>query len=132
LVGGDQYHQYVKQIIEQRESFAQKVAATKTKARLLFWSGFLMVAGGATVYMLPILKAMKDGAGASQNFFDAGPHIGGYPIGLIGFAVGFVGQFILVAGIILHIVAASRRKTLLNLPPLPPPPRPRHFPGEWQ
>jgi hypothetical protein len=46
LVGGDQYYHYFQQIIQQRESFAHMVAATKTKARLLFWSGFLMVTVG--------------------------------------------------------------------------------------
>jgi hypothetical protein len=129
LVGRDQYNHYVKEIIQERESFALKVAATKTKARLLFWSGFLMVAGGATVCLLSVLKAAKDGSvGAPQNPFDTGLNIHGYPIAIIAFAIGFVGQFILVAGIILHIVAASRRKTLLNLQPPPPPWR---FSDEW-
>lgn len=107
----------VNQILRERESFAQDIAATKTKARILVWLGFLMVACGATAFMVPLLQAMKDSsATTTADPFASGLSIGGYPVGIIGFGVAFVGQFVLVAGIILHIVAASRRKKLLQMP----------------
>jgi hypothetical protein len=50
----------------------------------------------------------------SGNFY--GPQVGGVSVGLIGFAVAFIGQFVLVAGIVLHIVAAARRRRLNRMP----------------
>jgi hypothetical protein len=58
--------------------------------------------------------------------FTSGPQVAGYSIGVIGFAIAFIGQFVLAAGIVLHIVAASRRKKLMNLPM----PDARRFSGE--
>ena len=48
------------------------------------------------------------------NFY--GPKVGGVSVGLIGFAIGFIGQFVLIAGIVLHIVAAARRRRLNQMP----------------
>ena len=38
---------------------AHDIAATKTKARILVWLGFLMSALGAIAFMVPFLQAMK-------------------------------------------------------------------------
>ena len=116
----------VNQVSRERESFARDIAATKTKARILVWLGFLMSAFGAIAFMVPLLKAMKDASAASPDLFGSSLSIGGFPIGIIGFGVAFVGQFVLAAGIILHIVAASRRKQLLQMPD------PRQFYGGWR
>jgi hypothetical protein len=125
MVAGDKI---VQQVLRERESFARQVAATKTKARFLVWLGFLMVAGGGTAFMIPFLQAMKESnASTVYDPFASGPSIGGYPAGVLGFAIGFIGQFVLVAGIILHIVAASRRKSLLHLPP----PDAWRYSGKW-
>ena len=125
MVAGDKI---VQQVLRERESFARQVAATKTKARFLVWLGFLMVAGGATAYMIPFLQALKESnASTGYDPFASGASIGGYPVGVLGFAIAFIGQFVLVAGIILHIVAASRRKSLLHLPP----PDAWRYSGKW-
>jgi hypothetical protein len=110
-------HTIINSVMQARESLARDIASTKTRARILVWVGFLMVAGGATAFAIPLLRAMGSmNSSTNYNFFAAGPSIGGYPVGLVGFGVGFVGQFVFIGGIILHIVAASRRKQLLQLP----------------
>jgi hypothetical protein len=58
--------------------------------------------------------------------FASGLSIGGWPIGIIGFGVAVVGQFVLIAGIVLYIVAASRRRRLLEMPDA------RQFYGGWR
>jgi heme/copper-type cytochrome/quinol oxidase subunit 1 len=130
-VAGNQYNQYIQQVLRERESFAHDIAATKTKARALVWLGFLMLAGGSIAFMIPLLQAMNEfdmNSYSTSDPFSAGPEIGGYSVGLIGFGIAFIGQFVLIVGIILHVVAASRRKKLLSLPP----PHVQYFPDRWQ
>jgi hypothetical protein len=113
--------QYFTQVLRERESFLRDIAATRSKARHLVTLGFLMVVGGATAFMVPILMAMNDFRNIDPSDVGfGGPEIGGVSVGLIGFGVGFVGQFILLLGIVLHVVVAARRR---RLPDLPPPPR---------
>ncbi len=117
MVDGFQYNQ----VIQQRESFAREIAATRTKATTLVVIGFLMVCGGSVAFMASLLDFLNDFGSVSPretisagNFY--GPKVGGVSIGLIGFAIGFVGQFVLIAGIVLHIVAAARRRKLDRMP----------------
>ena len=117
----------VNQISRERESFARDIAATKTKARILVWLGFLMSVFGAIAFMVPFLQAMKDSSPTTTaDPLASGLSIGGYPILIIGFGAAVVGQFVLIAGIILHIVAASRRRQLLQMPD------PRQSYGGWR
>jgi hypothetical protein len=115
MVEGVQYN------IQQRESFARQIAATRSKATTLIVIGFLMMCGGSVVFMVPLLDFMNEFGSVSPqetitsgNFY--GPQVGGVSVGLIGFAVAFIGQFVLVAGIVLHIVAAARRRRLNRMP----------------
>ena len=48
-----------------------------------------------------------------------GEEIGGIPIGLIGFAVAAIGSVIMIVGIALYIVAASRQRRVVAQPVLP-------------
>ena len=117
----------VNQIVRERESFARDIAATKTKARILVWVGFLMGVFGGTAFMVTFLKAMNDASAANvPDSAGSALSIGGFPVGIIGLGVGAVGQFVLIAGIILHIVAASRRRQLLLMPD------PRQSYGAWR
>jgi hypothetical protein len=85
-------HTIINSVMQARESLARDIASTKTRARILVWVGFLMVAGGATAFAIPLLQAMGSmNSSTNSNFFAAGPSIGGYPVGLVGFGVGFVG-----------------------------------------
>jgi hypothetical protein len=117
----------VNQMVHERESFARDIAATKTKARILVWVGFLMSAFGGTAFMVTLLKVMNDASAANvPDSAGSALSIGGVPVGIIGLGVGVVGQFVLIAGIILHIVAASRRRQLLLMPD------PRQSYGAWR
>jgi hypothetical protein len=118
---------YYYQLVRERNSLLHDIAVTKTRASVLVVVGFLMVAGGATVFAFPILEGMNNvGSIEPSDFSFGGPRVGGISLGVIGFAVGFIGQFVLVAGIVLHIVAAARRRRVGELPPMPstvnPPP----------
>ena len=80
------YNSHVQYVNQQRENFLREVAATRTKARWLVWLGFVMFVVGF------------------------GPSVGGIPIGLIGWTLAATGTLLLVLGIVLHVVATSRRK----------------------
>jgi hypothetical protein len=130
-VGRDQYYT---QILHERQSFLSEIAATKTKARFLVTAGFLMVFLGAVAFAIPLLGELNNLQHLKPSALGfPGPKIGGVSIGIIGFGVGFIGQFILLAGIVLHIVAAARRRRLPDLPPPPPgysdSPNPRRWDG---
>jgi len=114
--------------VQQRDSFLREVAATKTKARWLVWTGFLAFAVGFGLFAFADLSFLKQVNDAIQNGGQESPptspfgrEIGGVPIGLIGWALGAVGMMLLIVGIILHIVATSRRRRVEREFPLHPP-----------
>ena len=119
FAGGDLYYT---QIMQERNNLLRDIAATKTRARILVILGFLMVLLGATAFMLSILGDMnRFGSGSVPDFTSfGGPKVGGVSVGIIGFGVAFIGQFVVVAGIVMHIVAAARRRRVGVLPPIPP------------
>jgi pSer/pThr/pTyr-binding forkhead associated (FHA) protein len=119
-----QYKYYV----QQRESFLREVAATKTKARWLVWTGFLTFAVGFGLFAFADLSFLKQVSDAIQNGGQESPptspfgrEVGGVPVGLIGWALGAVGMMLLIIGIVLHIVATSRRRRADREFPLHPP-----------
>ena len=133
---GSQYNQYLKTVIEQRDSFLRDVAASRTRAKRLIWFGFFLfvVGGGAYLWMIIRFVSETSELGAEDvAAFDElwGEEIGGIPIGLIGFAVAAVGSVIMIIGIALHIVAASRQRRVVAQPVLPIPGGsgpPHHYP----
>ncbi len=102
--------------IQQRENFLRDVAATKTKARWLAWTGLVIFLAGFGLFAYADLDFIKQISNSLQNnqepsaLSPLGRNVGGVPIGLIGWALGAVGAVLLLVGIVLHIVAASRRK----------------------
>jgi hypothetical protein len=108
--------QYVSQVIATRESFARDVAATKTKARYLVWIGLLVFIAGFVVTLIGAhqyvdnLTTLNDGTSqaTADGYFRA---YASYALG--GGALCLAGLVSLVIGIVLHVVAASRRKQLL-------------------
>lgn len=115
-VGRDQYNSYVQQVNQQRDSFLREISATKTKARWLIWTGFLFFVVGFGLFAAGILGFLGQTAdavdsgdvGSPRNPF--GQDIAGIPSGLLGWALAAVGALMLIVGIVLHVVATSRRK----------------------
>ncbi|WP_068158508.1 FHA domain-containing protein [Rhodococcus phenolicus] len=109
-VGHNQYNS----IVQQRESFLRKIAASRTRARFVFWTGLAMVFIGALGYAWFVVDAMGSLSTGFEtgiepdSFALFGPDAGFGPVGPIFFMIAFVGQFVLVVGLILWIVAAAR------------------------
>jgi hypothetical protein len=127
-VDRDQYISHVQYVNQQRENFLREVAATKTKARWLAWTGFLMFVVGFGIFAAADLSFIKGISDAIQNGGEPSPtispfgrEIGGVPVGLAGWALAALGAILLIVGIVLHIVATSRRRRAYrDFPMLPP------------
>ncbi len=123
-----QYNSHVQYVNQQRENFLREVAATKTKARWLAWAGFLMFVAGFGIFAaadLSFIKEISDsiqsGGPVSPPTSPFGRDVGGVPIGLAGWALGALGMILLIVGIVLHVVATSRRRRAYrDFPMLPP------------
>jgi hypothetical protein len=127
-VGRDQYNAHVQQVIQQRESFLREIARTKTKARWLVWLGLLLFVGGFALFAAADVNFLKQIANDVQNNGNTAPPtdpfgrpIGGIPSGLLGWAIAAVGALMLMIGIVLHIVATSRRRRVAREYPVPMP-----------
>ena len=127
-VDRDQYISHVQYVNQQRENFLREVAATKTKARWLAWTGFVMFVVGFGIFAaadLSFIKGISDaiqhGGQPSPTISPFGREIGGVPFGLAGWALAAIGMILLVVGIVLHIAATSRRRRAYReFPVLPP------------
>jgi len=134
-VGRDQYNAHVQQVIQRRDSFMREIAATKTKARWLVWLGLLLFVVGFAMFAaadLNMLKQISSEFGSNSTAPPADPFgrpILGIPSGLLGWAIGAIGSLMLVIGIVLHIVATSRRRRVERDYPLPVPWPPNGPPG---
>jgi hypothetical protein len=123
-----EYISHVQYVNQQRENFLREVAATKTKARWLAWIGFLMFVVGFGIFAAADLSFIKGISDAIQNGGQPPPttspfgrEIGGIPFGLAGWALAALGMMLLIVGIVLHIVATSRRRRAYrDFPVLPP------------
>ena len=123
-VARDQHNAY----IMQRQSFLAEVAATKTKASVLAWLGFTLFVAGAATWGAVIMRFMKTIPDAGpdtppEDIQFLGPDVLGVPIGAIAFGAAGLGATLLIVGIVLHIVASSRRRRVERDMPLylPPP-----------
>jgi FHA domain-containing protein len=127
-VGRDQYNAHVQQVIQQRDSFLRDIAATKTKARWLVWIGLLLFLAGFALFGAADLNFIRQISNDIQSGSTGPPSspfgrdIGGVPSGLLGAGLAAIGMMLLVIGILLHIVATSRRRRVERELPLPPPP----------
>ena len=134
-VGRDQYNAHIQQVIQQRDGFLREVAATRTKARWLVWLGLLLFIVGFAMFAavdLNLLKQISSDFGSNNPAPPTDPFgrpILGLPSGLFGWALGAIGSLMLIIGIVLHIVATSRRKRVEREYPLPMPWPPNGAPG---
>jgi len=123
-----QYNSHVQYVNQQRENFLREVAATKTKARWLAWTGFLMFVVGFGIFAAAgvsfikgITDSIQNGSPVSPTTSPFGREVGGIPIGLAGWALAAVGMMLLIVGIVLHVVATSRRRRAYRDFPMSPP-----------
>jgi hypothetical protein len=135
-IGRDQYNAQVQQVIQRRDSFMREIAGTKTKARWLVWLGLLLFVVGFAMFAaadLNLLKQISSDFGSNGSPAPPtdpfGHPILGIPSGLLGWAIGAIGGLMLVIGIVLHIVATSRRRRVERDYPLPLPWPPNVPPG---
>jgi len=130
-VGRDQFNAY----IQQRNSFLREIASTKTKARWLVWLGLLLFVAGFALFAaadLNFLKQISSDFGSNSPAPPTDPFgrpIFGIPSGLLGWAIAAAGSLMLIIGIVLHIVATSRRKQVERRYPMPTPWPPNMPPG---
>ncbi|GIF00486.1 FHA domain-containing protein [Paractinoplanes rishiriensis] len=107
-------NQYIQHIRAERESFLADIATSKTKARRLITIGFLFVVTGFALFgygvvsFIQAVPGINLGTPPSEVPTPFGPDVGGVPLGIIGFALGALGGFTLIAGIVLHVSAAAR------------------------
>ena len=134
-VGRDQYNAHVQQVVQQRDSFMRDIAATKTKARWLVWLGLLLFVVGFALFGAADLDFIRQVSSDIQTRSAAPPSnilghpIAGVPSGLIGAGLASTGMIMLLIGILLHIVATSRRRRVERDYPLPMPWPPKMPPG---
>ncbi|WP_395293474.1 FHA domain-containing protein [Kitasatospora hibisci] len=126
-VAGNQYN--VMQA--RRDNFFREIAATRTRARHLIVTGFVILLVGGGVYfwaLIRFISATNDAARSGGTDYSVpdllGPQVGGVPVGAIGFAAAAIGTVLMVIGIVLHIVTTSRRRRFeedesrrFNVPP---------------
>ena len=118
-VSGDQYSSNIQHVIEQREKALRKVAATRTRARWLIWTGLLDFVVGFGLLAAADLRFIKAISDAVQNGNETPPTES--PFGLLGWAVAAIGILLLVIGIVLHIIAIARRRRIDRDLPVPQP-----------
>lgn len=116
-VAGNQYTAYVSHVRQERESFLRDIAATKTRARWLIWSGLALTIAGVVVTGVNFLQFVDD----VSSFTGEGPP-DSFRSYIIGIFMAGAGQILMIIGIVLHVVATSRRKRVDREFPLP-------FPG---
>jgi Inner membrane component of T3SS, cytoplasmic domain len=125
-----QHVQNVQHVQQQRESFAREVARTRSKARWFVWLGLVILVLGivtTTVTGLAsvrgIFDAISNQSEPDPSSFDPfGTTVGGVPVLEIGYAATFLGALMIVVGIVLHVVATARRRSVDQRYPMPPPP----------
>jgi hypothetical protein len=122
---------YVHQVLQERQSFLREIAATRTRARYFIWTGVVFLAAGIATAVLVFMGIFRDFgdafASADPSALSSDPfgaEVGGVPVFLIAVAVEVVGVFLVVIGIVLHVVATARRRDVDRR--LPDPRIPRH------
>ncbi len=122
-VAGNQY------IVQQRESFMRSVAARKSKARWLIVFGFLLFIAGTGVAVVSAAgllsrfgtifdnASLESGPPSFESLF--GGEVFGVPVVLLGSVLDAAGLFLIIAGIVLHVVATARARDVDRQYPLP-------------
>ncbi|MGW6194799.1 FHA domain-containing protein [Kribbella sp. NPDC055110] len=115
-VGRDQYVQHV---IQQRENFFREIAATRTKARGLIWTGVVVFLIGLAVAAYGWYTYAGQVLGLSSlSEMPTKDDFSGFFVFALGGLINLVGVLLIIAGIVLHVVATARRRRVdRELPP---------------
>jgi uncharacterized membrane protein YidH (DUF202 family) len=103
-------------LIQQRENFLREVAGTRTKVRYLIVLGFVMYAVGLVMFAYGFISFAIEMSQIdisnppSKLPTPFGKEIFGVPVWLLGWALGVMGSFAMIVGLVLHVVATSRRR----------------------
>ncbi|RZU11172.1 FHA domain-containing protein [Kribbella rubisoli] len=110
--------QYVQHVIQQRESFFREIAATRTRARGLIWIGVVVFVVGLAIAVVGWYQYFGQIVNFSSASMPTMDDFSGFLVFAVGGLVNLVGVLLIIAGIVLHIVATSRRRRVdRDLPP---------------
>lgn len=105
-VAGSQFNVWA----QQRESFLREIAATKTRARYAVWTGVAVWVVGMAIAAFGWFKYAHNIMDFSSTPPSQGPTERWFFVFAAGGLVNAIGIIIIIIGIVLHIVAASRRR----------------------
>ena len=124
-VGGNQYNEYVQQIIVNRQEAFRQIAPMSRFARALFIVGFSLAMSGVLGFIgsIMVLIASSNPDMSSPEAFEEStrpPEFMGYPVFALAFGVALVGMALVFLGVIIQFTVSTRKKEVERRYPLPP------------
>jgi FHA domain len=112
------------QYVYQRESFLREVAASKTRARRLIAVGALLFVGGFVAMAAVLYQFGVDFSEVMQSDLNASqqpdvPELA-FPVAVLATLVSGLGVFLMILGVVLHVMATARRRRVEPAYPHPP------------
>ncbi len=124
-VGGNQYNEYVQQIIVNRQEAFRQIAPMSRIARGLFIVGFSLAVSGVLGFIgsIMVMIASSNPDMSSPEAFEEStrpPEFMGYPVFALAFGVALVGMALVFLGVIIQFTVSTRKKEVERRYPLPP------------
>ena len=124
-IGGNQYNEYVQQIIVNRQEAFRQIAPMSRIARGLFIVGFSLAATGVLGFIgsIMVMIASSNPDMSSPEAFEEStrpPEFMGYPVFALAFGVALVGMALVFLGVIIQFTVSTRKKEVERRYPLPP------------
>jgi hypothetical protein len=112
------------QYVYQRESFLREVAASKTRARRLIVVGALLFVGGFVTMAAVLYQFGVDFSDVMASDLNASeepdlPELA-FPVAVLATLVSGLGVFLMIVGVVLHVMATARRRRVEPAYPHPP------------
>jgi hypothetical protein len=124
-VGGNQYNEYVQQIIVNRQEAFRQIAPMSRIARGLFIVGFSLAVSGVLGFIgsIMVMAASSNPDMSSPEAFEEStqpPEFMGVPVFALAFGVALVGMALVFLGGIIQFTVSTRKKEVERRYPLPP------------